>query len=356
MNVTASREARENSHLPEAEPTLRVAVLGLGGMGTRHAINIHRHVPAAKLTAVYDLDPERARQGAARCGFPDVVNDPIQLIQSPYVDAVIIASPDHTHTDFVLECLRCNKPVLCEKPLATTAAEAATIVTAECALGRQLVAVGFMRRFDPQHLAVKQVIAAGSLGRAIVFKGVHRNASSADPVLPGTVIISSASHDIDSARWLLGADVEEVYMRGVRSHATSSNDTIDMLLFHMVLAGDCLATVEVFVNATYGYEVSAEIVAERGTVVTMQPDYVTVRANGSRSVPVPIDWLARFQNAYVAELHAWVASIQTSQPFNGANAWDGYMSLLTTDACFESLKSGAPVSIQAPSKPPLYAP
>jgi myo-inositol 2-dehydrogenase/D-chiro-inositol 1-dehydrogenase len=251
-------------------------------------------------------------------------------------------------------CLQHHKPVLCEKPLATTAQEALQIVEAEQALGRRLIAVGFMRRFDPQHVAVRQVVAAGDIGRPILFKGVHRN-PMIPPHLPGRfVVTNSAIHDIDSARWLLGEEITEVYVRGVRSHTSFSDETQDMVLIQMALSGECLATVEVSVAVEYGYEVLAEIVGERGSAVTMSPGFALVRAQDARSVVVPKSHLARFQEAYIPELTAWVQSIQTGQPFTGANAWDGYMSLLVTDACIRSLESGTPMAVSTPTKPDLY--
>jgi myo-inositol 2-dehydrogenase/D-chiro-inositol 1-dehydrogenase len=306
------------------------------------------------VAAVYDADTERASQAAAQCGSAAVLDDPHRLIQSDRVDAVIIASPDATHVDLVLECLRCRKPVLCEKPLATRAADAAKVVEAECALGQRLVAVGFMRRFDPQHVAVRQLLEAGDLGRSILYKGTHRNARIPYDVTGEAVISNSAGHDIDAARWLLAQEVEEVYVRGVRSHASFSAETMDLLLLQMVLSGHCLAAVELFVAAEYGYEVSAEIVAERGTAVTLQPDYALLRSGQTRSVAVPTDWLERFQNAYVAELMQWVRSVQAEEPFTGASAWDGYLALLVTDACVRSLGSGASVAVPAPARPDLY--
>ena len=333
---------------------IAIGVIGAGGMGSRHVLNLQRHVKGARVVAVYDLDQTRAGQVAAESGSARAFSDPLQLIQDAGVDAVVIASPDPTHAQFVHECLRHHKPVLCEKPLATTADEALKIIEAEQALGRRLIAVGFNRRFDPRHLAVQQVVAAGEIGRAILYKGVHRNAMI-PPNLPGKAVVTgSAIHDIDSVRWLLGQEITEVYVRGVRTHTSFSEETRDMLLLHMVLSGECLATVEVSVAIEYGYEVSAEIIGERGTAVTMQPDHVLVRSQGARSMAVPKDHLTRFQEAYIPELTDWVHSVQSEQAFTGANAWDGYMSLLVTDACVQSLKSGTAVPVSTPARPDLY--
>jgi myo-inositol 2-dehydrogenase/D-chiro-inositol 1-dehydrogenase len=244
--------------------------------------------------------------------------------------------------------------VLCEKPLATTAAEARKIIEAEQALGRRFISVGFNRRFDPRHLAVRQVVAAGEIGRAFLYKGVHRNAM-VPPHWPGKLVVTgSAIHDIDSVRWLLGQEITEVYVRGVRTHAAFSDETQDMLLLQMVLSGESLATVEVSVAIEYGYEVSAEIVGERGTALTMQPGLALVRSREARSVAVSSDGLAYFQEAYVSELTHWVHSIQTGQTFPGATAWDGYMSLVVSDACIQSLHSGTLVAVSTPARPGFY--
>jgi myo-inositol 2-dehydrogenase / D-chiro-inositol 1-dehydrogenase len=333
---------------------ISIGVIGTGGMGSRHVQNLQRYVKGANVVAVYDLDQARARQVAEECGGVQAFSDPLQLIQDAGVDAVVVASPDPTHAEFVHACLRSRKPVLCEKPLATTAEAALRLGEKEQALGQRLIAVGFMRRFDPQHVAVHQMIKAGKIGRPILFKGVHRNPMNLPYPSGSGAITNSAIHDIDSMRWLLGQEVREVYVCGARTHSSFDEETRDMLLMQMSLGGDCLATIEVSIAAEYGYEVSAEVVGERGTAVTMQPDSVLLRAGQMCAVTVPQSHLVRFQQAYVPELTAWVESIQSGQPFPGANAWDGYMSLLVADACIQSLQRGTPVSVSAPEKSAFY--
>jgi myo-inositol 2-dehydrogenase/D-chiro-inositol 1-dehydrogenase len=266
----------------------------------------------------------------------------------------VIASPDETHARLTLACLQAGKPVLSEKPLATTVEDAVRVLEAEVALGKRLVSVGYMRRFDPQHMAVKTAVADGALGRPLLFKGVHRNAAVPHGITGETILINSAGHDIDSTRWLLGGELEEVFVRGLRSRADLHPDTKDLVLIDMALTNDSLAVVEVYVNADYGYEVSAEVVCQRGSVITTLADTVLVRAEAQRAHPIPKDWLARFQNAYIAEVVEWVDSIQQGRLFCGANTWDGYMTMLITGSCIESFRSGAVRSLKAPDKPALY--
>jgi myo-inositol 2-dehydrogenase/D-chiro-inositol 1-dehydrogenase len=334
--------------------TLSIGIIGTGGMGTRHALNLHRAVGSARVAAVYDLDQERARQVAGMCGQALVFDDPERLINDPHVDAVVIASPDDTHARLTLACLQAGKPVLSEKPLATIVEDAERVLEAEAALGQRLVSVGFMRRFDPQHMAVKTVVADGALGRPLLFKGVHRNAAVPYGITGETILINSAGHDFDSTRWLLGEEVQEVFVRGLRSRTDLHPDTKDLLLIEMALTNDSLAFVEVYVNADYGYEVSAEVVCQRGSAITTLADTVLVRSEAQRVHPVPKDWLARFQDAYVLEVLEWVESIAEGRPFCGANTWDGYMTMLITGSSIESFRSGAVKSFEVPRKPALY--
>ena len=324
---------------------LNIGVIGTGGMGTRHAENIHRYIDRAQVVAVSDMDAGRAAAAAALSGGGRVFADPYAMIVDPQVDAVLIASADASHFDYTLACLRAGKPVLCEKPLSATAADALRVVEAERALGCTLVSVGFCRRFDPQHLAVHRVVQSGALGRPVLYKGVHRNSSVADGTPASTVLLSSAGHDIDGMRWLLGREVREVYASAVRSHPAAHPDTRDLVMLQLMLDGDCLATIEVYVAVEYGYEVTAEVVGERGSVLTLPPDNAEVRLGNQRAARVADDWLERFQEGYVAEVRQWTHAVLTGGAFAGANAWDGWQAVRVTEACAASLASGLPVRL-----------
>jgi myo-inositol 2-dehydrogenase / D-chiro-inositol 1-dehydrogenase len=333
---------------------ISIGVIGTGGMGTRHAVNLHRFVGGARIAGVYDKDKGHATQAAEQCGNADVFEDPIELINHKSVDAVLIASPDGTHSEFTLACLKANKPVLCEKPLATRVEDAKSVLAAEVAIGRKLISVGFMRRFDPLHVAVKNACLSGDLGRPLLWKGLHRNASVAFGTSGDTILTNSAGHDYDSARFLLGEEVESVYVRGLRSRPELHPDTKDLLLIELFMTNNTMGMAEVYVNDEYGYEVSAEVVCQRGTAVTQQPDKAMIRAKGHRGFPVSSDWLSPFQDAYVAEEVDWVESLQNNRPFQGATAWDGYVIMMITAACIQSLHSGQVVPLSLSEKPALY--
>jgi myo-inositol 2-dehydrogenase/D-chiro-inositol 1-dehydrogenase len=338
----------------ENRRSIAVGIIGTGGMGTRHAGNIHRLVDGAVVSAVFDTDPKNAANASAVCDGAQILDDPLKLIDSPSVDAVLVASPDDTHAPLTLACLKAGKPVLCEKPLATKVEDALAVVQAEMLIGKRLVSVGFMRRFDPQHAAVKEAILSGELGQPLLWKGVHRNASSAYGTSGATVLTNSAGHDMDSARFLLGEEVLEVYVRGIKTRPELHEDTRDLLILNMRMSNNKMAVGEVFVNADYGYEVSAEVVCQYGTALTQQPDKVLLRYKAHRGFYVSADWLSPFTEAYIAEDRAWIESLQNGTIFSGASAWDGYMAMAVTTACIESLHNGRIVPVNTIEKAEMY--
>ena len=344
------------------DSTVSVGVIGTGGMGGRHARNLHGHVAQAKVAAIMDLDLDRARSVAAECGDARVFEDGEELIRADEVQAVVIASPDPTHPGLTLECLRQNKPVLCEKPLATSAADAKNVVDAESQLGRRLVQVGFMRHYDPRHVAVKNAVDSGTVGRPILFKGWHRNQSSYPGMTSELLVIGSCIHDLYSTQWLLGQEIEEVFIRGTSTGWTSTGETsagsdgvLDLQLVQMALSGGCLATIEVNMNARYGYEVGVEVTGEHGIVGTEPANGAVVRRDEARSQRVDADWLERFDAAYRIEIQRWVESVRNGIA-EGPSAWDGYTTLLAAEACLRSLKSGMPEKVESTQRPAFYAP
>jgi myo-inositol 2-dehydrogenase / D-chiro-inositol 1-dehydrogenase len=329
-----------------------IGVVGTGGMGGMHAVCLHRKVAGAKVAAVSDVDADRAKKVAEDCGGAVVFGDAVQMMLDDSVEAVVIASPDPTHAELVLECLRIGKPVMCEKPLATSSEEAMGVVRAEVELGRKLVQVGFMRRYDPQHVDVKNTAASGSIGRPVLFKGWHRNAQIPPGVDSEWVVINAGIHDLDSARWMLDEEIEEVFVRGLNT-IDSSGGEFDLQLIQISLSGNCIGTIEVNVDAGFGYEVGVEVVGERGTAYTAPPTGAIVRLENSYAQDVETDWLERFEPAYTIELQRWIESINTGRS-EGPDAWDGYASLLAAEACIASIESGKPEAVSTPEKPALY--
>ncbi|MEV0900010.1 Gfo/Idh/MocA family oxidoreductase [Actinoplanes sp. NPDC049802] len=330
-------------------PTVtRIGVIGTGVMGADHARLLTGAVSGARVGGVFDTDGARARGVATASGGARVFADPYALITDDGIDAVLVASSDATHEDYVLACVAAGKPVLCEKPLAPSAAACARIVEAEAGHGSRLITVGFMRRFDPGYTDMRRLLAAGEIGAPLMLHNVHRN-PAAVPGLPGSALITnSAVHELDIVRWLFGEEIVEVAVHTPRASAQAGGTRDPQLLVLRTESG-VLADVEIFVNARYGYEVRCELVGEAGTVTVDAPPPTSLRRGGLNARTLPGDWRPRFAEAYRLELQDWIDGAGA-----GATAWDGFAATVVAESCVAALASGQRHPVALPPMPALY--
>ena len=332
--------------------SVRIAVIGAGVMGADHAAIVAGDLPGAELQVVADADPDRARDVAGRTGARHALTDAEAAIARDDVDAVLIASPDATHEALTLACLHAGKPVLCEKPLAPTSDACLRIVEAEVRIGRKLVQAGFMRRFDPGYAGLKQAERDGRIGRVLAMHNIHRNVASPDWFEGHMAISNSASHEFDAIRFVLGTDYAAVTAFATERPGTA---VAPVILVLETLQGQ-VVTVEVNVDAAYGYDVRADLVGERGAVrLDPRPPLATDR-DLSASRPYAADWRPFFAEAYRLQNKAWLAAIVSGEPSPVASdAWDGYVAAAVAEAGVRSLTSRAREPIALAERPPLYA-
>lgn len=141
---------------------LRCAVIGAGGIGLDHLHSLttcHR----AAAVAVAEVNPQRGREAAARFGLPRSYLDYRELLEQPDIDAVTIALPNHLHAPVAIQALKARKHVLLEKPMATSAREAAKIVDVARTMKRALM-VGQNLRFNRFTQHARLLIDRGDLG------------------------------------------------------------------------------------------------------------------------------------------------------------------------------------------------
>jgi myo-inositol 2-dehydrogenase/D-chiro-inositol 1-dehydrogenase len=331
---------------------LNIGVIGTGGMGARHARNLALHTANANVVAVMDMDGERAGAVAEECGGAAVYTDPHAMIAATDVDAVVIASPDSTHTELAMACIAAGKPVLCEKPLATNVADAGRVMEAEVAAGQRLVQLGFMREYDEAHYRVRELVRGGELGAALYFRGTHTNLNEGGARTIEDVIINSAIHDIHSARWLMGGTVTEVTTRHITVPGEGPQ-SCRLALIDLRFDSGALATLEANVDAVYGYEVRIEVMCEGGSISSDGLSGVRQRRPLSKAQAIEADWLERFDAAYRTEAAAWVEAVRTGTPA-GPSTWDGYISMIIADTCVKSAISGKPEAVPVVEQPGLY--
>ncbi len=243
--------------------TVRIAVIGAGIMGADHARIVAEDLPGACLQVVCDMDRARARGVADRLGAVDTATDPGAVIARDDVDAVIVASPDATHADLSISCIRAGKPVMCEKPLSPSSDECLQVMEAEQASGTRLVQVGFMRRFDQSYVEMKAALDEGTLGRALMMHNFHRNVATPNAEFTGAMAITnSAPHEFDVARHVLGTEYASIWA----AQPTRSDDRVAPVVMVLRTTGGQLVNIEINNNAAYGYDVRGELVGEAGSV------------------------------------------------------------------------------------------
>jgi myo-inositol 2-dehydrogenase / D-chiro-inositol 1-dehydrogenase len=330
---------------------IRVGVIGTGAMGTSHVRTLSRWVSQAQVVTAYDADVARVKQVCQEVGAR-TADGPESVIGADDVDAVLIAAPDPLHQDLVLSCIAAGKPVLCEKPLATSAAGSHEIVDAEVELGLRLVQVGFMRRYDPAYVALRSTVADGDLGAVRVVHCVHRNPEAHPSATSEGIVSNSMIHELDTVPWLL----DDTWTAVTMTVPTVADGALrDPQIGVLETAGGVIVTSEVFVNAGYGYDVQCEVVGDAGTARLTPPYGLGFRQGGSDGFPVAADFVVRFDDAYRFELADWVDSVAAGTA-TGASAWDAHRADLAAEAARRSLTSGTRETITTPDPPDLYRP
>ena len=339
--------------LPTAPPAgpvladLRVAVLGVGLMGADHVTRLHRRVSGARVTVVSDAAADRADQVAGEVPGCRVVPDPLAAIADPGVDAVVVASPGRFHEEQVLACIERGIPVLCEKPLTMDAASSLAVVRAEDAYtartGRRLVQVGFMRRFDPEYAALRELIASGGIGEPLLVHCAHRNPTVPPTFTSEMIVNDSVVHEVDVARFLLDEEIAAVTVLRPRPTRHAAEGQSDPLLVLLETAGGRIVDVECFVSTGVAYEVRTEVVGEDGSALIGLDRGLARQSTGPdgarRSTGLARDFRQRFGLAYDLEMQRWVDAARRGT-VDGPGAWDGYAAQAVCAAGVESLRTG----------------
>ncbi|MFI8236839.1 Gfo/Idh/MocA family protein [Streptomyces sp. NPDC085866] len=333
---------------------LGVAVLGAGHMGADHIRRLDEVVSGARVAAVADPDPERAKEAVTGPDGVTVHTDPLAALEAPGVAAVLIASPGPAHEEALLAAFERGLPVLCEKPMVPDSTGALRVVEAEARLGRRLAQIGFMRRYDAEYRRLKALLDGGSLGRPLMLHCTHRNVSSPPDFTSAMLINSSVAHEIDAARWLLGQELTAVTVLRPASSAGAPEGLIDPQFVLFETEHGALVDVEVFVNCGFGYQVRCEAVCEAGSARIGDEHTMLVTRRGSAAEEVAQDYLVRFADAYDREVQAWVDATRRGE-VTGPSVWDGYAASVVAEAGVRALETGGRVTVGLAPRPDLYA-
>lgn len=331
---------------------VRVGIIGAGNIGAAHARSLSGEVAGAEVTAIVDPDRQRAQTVAATVGAR-VLPTVDELLNDAQVDAVLIASPDDCHAEQALATLAVGKPMLVEKPLAPTLADASAVMAAEVAVGRRLITVGFMRRFDPGYAQLKVQLDSGCVGPALLVRCIHRNERAPYGLRSDRTMTNMLIHDMDSTRWLLGEELTSVQVIAPRPGPDTPPGQLDPMLVLFRSTGGTLIEMEAFANAGYGYEVSCHVVAERGLLDMTDGGYLRRTEHRQQVRDIPEQWLGRFSEAYRLEMQAWVDLLH-GRDRPAANTWDGLAATAAATAAVTAISSSGWVDVTVPPRPDLY--
>lgn len=188
---------------------LRIGIIGAGTISKRH-LNGFRQNPNAEVCAICDVNEATAKARAEEFGIPSYCTDPMQILEDSAIDAVSIVTPTFTHKDLVIAALEHGKHVLCEKPPALNAKEAALCEETAKKTGKLLM-YGFVVRFSKETAFLKDYVDSGALGK-IYYAEVARMARSFriggwftnKELSGGGALIDSVIHQLDTVLYIMG--------------------------------------------------------------------------------------------------------------------------------------------------------
>jgi len=354
----------DNSQL--AVRRIGVGMLGYGFMGKVHS-NAYLKIPYSfanppawpVLVAMCGRDEARVTDVASRFGYGGIYTDWKRLIADPDVEIFDNCTPDDRHAKPSIAAARAGKHVICEKPLAMTVKDAASMVEAAQHAGVKNMTC-FNYRFIPAVRLARQLIEQGALGKIYHFRGCYLQEPGHDPSAPledcwyatGTrsgILLGIGSHIIDMARFLIGDEVEQVYAAGgvmVDPEIGRAGD-IDTTVITLHFANGVLGTIDNSRQAVFGYDQRVEVFGSAGMVGVSNnlPDTAVVSdAQGVHGSLPLFFFVERYTEAYIAETKAFVACVlnDTPPPVTGL---DGRAPVVMGYAANKSYREKRPVKL-----------
>jgi predicted dehydrogenase len=209
--------------LPIVDRPVRVGVLGAGRWAQMAHLPGWARDPRTALVAVCDIEPQLAKEAAAKFSIPHAATEYHDVVNRDDIDVVDVCTPSHTHFEQAMAALEAGKHVLCEKPVAFDFRE--TQRAAELARSQRLkTKLGFTFRYSPAMLYMKEMVDQGFCGDPYIYNAYEQNSQWIDPQTPlrqgdheadqSRIHVSSlegyGAPVIDIARWMVGSDLTSV--------------------------------------------------------------------------------------------------------------------------------------------------
>lgn len=320
---------------------IRIGIIGAGYIAGVHAAILARD-ERVRVSAVHDVVPDRAQQ-LARAHDAVAARTLDEVIERSA--AIFITTPNTRHVPLTLAAIDAGKHVFCEKPLATTIADAETVF--EKAQGSQAVfQVGHNRRFAPVYASLERLLVETHQPHSAHVKMVRgellKPEWTGDPTITGGFLYETPIHMFDMMRFLFG-EIESLHAIG----STHEYDEVDDFSVLLKFANGMHATLATAADAGWLFPFErVEVFCHHATLVTREMESLVCSSNleghfseqTMQQLPREEKW------GYVQEDRAFVDSIVNGTPAV-VTAFDGLMSVRIADAVYESVRSGAPVTV-----------
>ncbi len=336
---------------------IRFAILGFGYHAAFRLVPSFRNCEHATLAGFHRRDPAKAAADATTHNLR-AFETAEALCASPDIDAILITSPDALHLADAQLAFAHNKPVLCEKPLASKAADADAMLAAANASGK-LFGVAHHYRWAHSIQQIRARVAAGEIGQPLTAHAEFNYAAQfsrrtwiTDPTLAaGGPIGDVGVHSIDSLRFILGAFSGE---NATRANSVSTIATQDAhsgaveasASMQFEFANNVLASVNVSARAAYRTQIEivgadGVLVAENGMTVDHPVDIVLRR----KGVHVSTNTVNN-SDAYTRMIDNFARALRGEEQFLGPGA-EGVHNQHILDAAFRSWHSGKREPVRA---------
>jgi myo-inositol 2-dehydrogenase / D-chiro-inositol 1-dehydrogenase len=328
---------------------LKIAVIGTGFIGSVHAKNVARH-PGTELVAVNDANFEFAKKAAATTGAKPVA-DIADIFEDKNIEAVVIATPTNTHVEYLTRAANAGKAIYCEKPIGLDYGEAEKAVTAVRKTGVPVM-LGFNRRFDASHAAVKQAVEKGEVGKVEIIQLTSRGPQP-PPIeyvkVSGGQMRDQTIHFFDLLRWLTNDEPVEVYAIGgaLVSAAIGEAGDVDTSIVSLRMASGALCQIDSSRRAAYGYDERIEVFGSEGMAESRRQNFRGMSLYKGRTVTedgMHAGWFERIESSYYQALDAFLTSVRNGTA-PSPSLEDGLKAQLIADKATECLKTGRPLKI-----------
>lgn len=328
---------------------MRIGLAGAGRIGVRHAATLCG-LPEVESVVIADVDGARAREVASACGAR-AAGSPDELFASG-LDGLVVAAATDAHAELVIRAADAGLPTFCEKPVASDISGTLRVMEAVRRTGIA-VQVGFQRRFDAGHLAVREAVTGGRLGWLHTIRSC-----TLDPAPPpagyvpasGGIFRDCAVHDIDAVRFITGRGVVSVMAAGANKGEEyfARYGDVDTGSALLTLDDGTLAVISQTRYNGAGYDVRLEALGSKDSLAAGLGERMPLTpapAGERRGRAAYGGFLERFAGAYEAELRAFAAVVagRAQTPCPPEEALEAFY---VAEACERSRRDGRAVTIE----------